>query len=212
MSSDEDIWPLFVQSQCRDSDAAMQAAPILKRRNAARTRQLILEAAKVAFARMGYSNAGIREIAAAAGIDPVLVRRYFGSKAGLFETALIDAVRVSKDETGSNPKQGYGRFLADRLLHDEGDTYFALMTVMGEDAEARKIGDKVKQEHWLAPLERWLGPPDASARAINFTILAGGFASFVRQTRMSSEDAEIDQTTIDWFSRTMQNIVDGVDQ
>jgi AcrR family transcriptional regulator len=52
------------------------------------TRQAILEAARGVFARSGYDRATIRDIAAAAGVDPALVHHYFGSKEGLFVAAL----------------------------------------------------------------------------------------------------------------------------
>jgi AcrR family transcriptional regulator len=56
-----------------------------RRRNAASTRQAILDAAVAAFCRSGYDGVGVREIAADAGVTAMLVNRYFGSKEGLFE-------------------------------------------------------------------------------------------------------------------------------
>src|SRR6516165_5702651 len=55
-----------------------------RRRDAAATRQAILEAATGRFAAQGYERAGVREIAADAGVTAALVNRYFGSKEGLF--------------------------------------------------------------------------------------------------------------------------------
>src|SRR5277367_2716998 len=56
----------------------------VRRRGAAATRQAILDSARDAFARAGYDGAGVREIAAGAGVTAMLVNRYFGSKEGLF--------------------------------------------------------------------------------------------------------------------------------
>jgi AcrR family transcriptional regulator len=53
-------------------------------RDAEATRQAILEAALEAFCTRGYDGAGTREVARAAGVDPRLITRYFGSKEGLF--------------------------------------------------------------------------------------------------------------------------------
>ena len=53
-------------------------------RNAATTRDAILNSARAAFARAGYDGAGVREIAAGAGVTAMLVNRYFGSKEQLF--------------------------------------------------------------------------------------------------------------------------------
>src|ERR1700761_8551988 len=53
-------------------------------RNAAATRTAILASARRAFAAKGYDGAGLREIAAGAGVTAMLVNRYFGSKEKLF--------------------------------------------------------------------------------------------------------------------------------
>ena len=58
--------------------------PIPRRRNAAVTREAILLSARKAFAQSGYDGAGVREIAAGAGVTAMLVNRYFGSKEQLF--------------------------------------------------------------------------------------------------------------------------------
>jgi len=55
-----------------------------RRRDAAATREAILGSARRAFARAGYDGAGVREIAAAAGVTAMMVNRYFGSKEKLF--------------------------------------------------------------------------------------------------------------------------------
>ena len=53
-----------------------------------RTKAAILDAAREVFHRRGYAGASVRAIAAAAGIDPALVIRYFGSKQALFAAAV----------------------------------------------------------------------------------------------------------------------------
>ena len=52
------------------------------------SRERILAAARLSFAQSGYDATTIRGIAAAAGVDPALVRHYFGSKEHLFVVAL----------------------------------------------------------------------------------------------------------------------------
>ena len=66
----------------------LESAP-RRRRDAAATREAVLAAAREVFAELGYDGAGTREIAAAAGVDPRLIGRYFGSKEGLF-TEVVD--------------------------------------------------------------------------------------------------------------------------
>jgi AcrR family transcriptional regulator len=62
----------------------------VRRRDAAATRQAILDSARQAFARAGYEGAGVREIASGAGVTAMLVNRYFGSKEGLFSEVVAD--------------------------------------------------------------------------------------------------------------------------
>ena len=52
------------------------------------TKELILARARSVFADRGFDKASIRTIASSAGVDPALVRRYFGNKEGLFLAAL----------------------------------------------------------------------------------------------------------------------------
>jgi AcrR family transcriptional regulator len=52
------------------------------------TREAILEAARESFGSNGYSGATIRGIARAAGVDPALVHRFYGSKESLFGATL----------------------------------------------------------------------------------------------------------------------------
>lgn len=47
------------------------------------TRQQIIASARKLFADKGFSGATVRSIAADAGVDPGLIRHYFGDKAGL---------------------------------------------------------------------------------------------------------------------------------
>lgn len=58
---------------------------------AEKTREKLLDAAREAFWKQGYSNVSLRGIARAAAVDVALISRYFGGKLGLFEAVLDDA-------------------------------------------------------------------------------------------------------------------------
>src|SRR3954462_9645510 len=45
------------------------------------TRNVILAAARRMFAAAGYDKPSVRDVAAAAAVDPAMIRHYFGSKA-----------------------------------------------------------------------------------------------------------------------------------
>lgn len=59
-----------------------------RKRNAAQTRETMLECARRRFLAESYDNVGLRDIAGDAGVDVALVGRYFGSKAQLFQQVL----------------------------------------------------------------------------------------------------------------------------
>lgn len=52
------------------------------------SKQAILDAARDQFTRNGYKGATLRAIAAQAGIDPALIRHFYGDKDGLFLAAM----------------------------------------------------------------------------------------------------------------------------
>jgi len=58
------------------------------------TRDAILDAALRLFAEHGYDGASIRAIAGAAGVDPALVRHFFGDKDALFTTAVAQRTTI----------------------------------------------------------------------------------------------------------------------
>lgn len=62
----------------------MESPSPARKRNAAATRDAILQSAHACFVRLGYDGAGVREIASGAGVTAMLVNRYFGSKEKLF--------------------------------------------------------------------------------------------------------------------------------
>lgn len=62
-----------------------------RKRDATATRAAILTSAREVFAHSGYDGAGLREIAAGAGVTAMLVRRYFGGKEQLFAEAIAAA-------------------------------------------------------------------------------------------------------------------------
>src|SRR6478609_2950361 len=59
-----------------------------RRRNAADSRQALLDAASSLFAERGFDRSTTRDIGERAGLDPTLITRYFGSKAALYLATL----------------------------------------------------------------------------------------------------------------------------
>ncbi len=104
------------------------------------TRSTILVAAREQFAASGYQAATIRGIAAAAGVDPALVMRYYGNKEGLFAAAAEFDLRLP--DLAALPREQVGEAMVTHFLDRwEGDeTLMALLrTAVTHEAAAARM-------------------------------------------------------------------------
>lgn len=85
-----------------------------RRPGPSRTRELILEVARSAFAERGFDTVTVRQIAAAAEVDPAMISHHFGSKAALFRAALNLPLDPAAEIAAV--LEGPSEELADRLL------------------------------------------------------------------------------------------------
>lgn len=65
------------------------------------TRDAILDAATKLFSQCGYDGSSLRAIAAAAGVDPALIRHFFGDKDTLFAAVVADRTAIMERLAGS---------------------------------------------------------------------------------------------------------------
>lgn len=181
--------------------------PVTPMRDAARTRQRILEAAQVLFARQGYTTTGVREVAALAGINATLIRRYFTSKEGLFRAAVEDFLNVEPFLAGERSDFGQ-RAVRVLMVGEEVPSALAMMMLATADSEARTLCSDLFDQHITRPLAEWLGGSNATARAAQIHILWIGYmaARQVLPLRALTEDA-IGQTR-SWLAQATQAIVD----
>jgi AcrR family transcriptional regulator len=138
-------------------------------RDAAATRQAILEAARGCFMREGYDQVGVREIAARAGADPALVNRYFGSKEGLFAAAVGGKFDLSAFIAGDRATLGdrlarYVLLEKDKPEPEEYDPLLALLRSASSDVAGRMLREALLQG-FVRPLAVRLDGADAVARA-----------------------------------------------
>jgi AcrR family transcriptional regulator len=110
------------------------------------TRRTILDAARETFAARGYEQTTIRAVGAQAGIDPSMVMRYFGSKAGLFAAASTTNLLVPDLEPVPRAKRGeyMVRHFVERWERNPGDDtlVFLLRTAVTNDAVADQLQEK----------------------------------------------------------------------
>ncbi|MCE7795424.1 TetR family transcriptional regulator [Sphingobium sufflavum] len=183
--------------------AIAELKPEDRRRDPVRTRARILAAAVEVFGRLSYAQAGLRDISARAGVASSLPVRYFGTKAALFEAALVETVRTNSVFTWQ--KANFGETMM-RLIHDDSNVRITAMLMSAlADPESRDVAVRVWQEHMIAPLAQWLGPPDADGRANTLFALMSGLTFQVHGLAAGN----ISPASARWAAQAMQEIVDG---
>ena len=91
------------------------------------TRERILDAARALFGEQGFERTTIRQVAAAAAINPSMVIRYYRSKEGLFAAATEIDLRIS--DLTSVPEERRGEtIVARRRMARDGMLIVALGT------------------------------------------------------------------------------------
>jgi AcrR family transcriptional regulator len=98
------------------------------------SRDDILDAASAHFAQRGYEGASLRAIATTAGVDPALIRHFFGDKDALFAAVVSDRSIVFERLAASIPgdQRTIGTRVADTYLRlwEEPDTRPILMAIV----------------------------------------------------------------------------------
>lgn len=185
----------------------MPTPPVTRKRNAEATKARILRAAQIAFSQMGYAKAGIRDIASLAEVSSTLLIRYYGSKAGLFEAALTDAIRM--DNVLSADKQHFGEKLAKLFLDENLDiTPPAMLALSTGHPESQTIAERATRRYVLDPLAKWLGSPDGQVRALEIFMLATSFVLYTRQVPLTPNSKPARKRLAQWFAESVQRIVD----
>ncbi|MFJ9776106.1 TetR/AcrR family transcriptional regulator [Kitasatospora sp. NPDC101157] len=182
-------------------------------KDASRTRERILVAARREFARAGFARTTVRAIATAAQVSPNLITRYFGGKDGLFVAAT--EVHLALDRMFDGPRHSLGRRMAhgivDRWTGMEGeDPLLVLLRAAGERGEAAETLATFLDRESLEPLRRQLlgyGMTEeealARARAIDAFVL--GISARLRVLR---DDLGDSAALEHWIAGTIQRLVD----
>jgi AcrR family transcriptional regulator len=144
----------------------MTAEQPLRKRDAAATKEALLDAAAQAFGDKGYDRTTVRDIARLAGANQALLFRYFGSKEELFKEVLTRAGRELLATTP--PEQVLETALRSMLTPDPSEVsshaLLAFVRSIGNDSAAaasrRELG-----EQYLRRLTGLSDQDDAELRA-----------------------------------------------
>ena len=184
-------------------------------RNAVATRAAILASARKAFARAGYDGAGVREIAAGAGVTAMLVNRYFGSKEQLFAEVVADTMAqpvILTEKTLASPTAARDMAAALVELTEPGATPldgFQIMFHSASSERAAEIGRQQVEAHHYKNLAATLSGDHAGERAaLALAVVAGVQA--LRQTMglPALADAE-PETLVKLLTPIFQQLIDG---
>lgn len=186
-----------------------------RRRNAAATREAILASARRAFAQSGYDGAGVREIAAGAGVTAMLVNRYFGSKEQLFAevlaaTSATPTILTPENLSSSNLGETIAATLVDITRTEETPLEgFLIMLHSASSRRAAEIGrGQIEKGHQKA-LSAALAGKLAPQRAALVLSLVAGF-QVMRQVIGLSALAEAEPAAlIRILAPLFQQLVDG---
>lgn len=180
-------------------------------RNAAATRQAILEAAKTCFMHDGYEQVGVRDIAARAGVDPALVNRYFGSKEGLFSEAVASKFDLRHLLEGD--RATLGERLARYVLQKNADgtdydPLVALLRSSSSDVCSGMLRNAMLQG-FVQPLAARLDGSDAWSRAelVGSTLLG----LLVHRTVIGGAEAADNERMLALVAPALQTFIDGTE-
>lgn len=197
-----------------DKEAKDEAVPA-RRRNAAATRDAILASARKAFAQSGYDGAGVREIAAGAGVTAMLVNRYFGSKEQLFAEVLAATAASPTILTPENLKSpALGHTIASVLMDitkadDTPLEGFLIMLHSASSKRASEIGRAQIESGHQKTMTAALGGELAPQRAALILSLVAG-VQVMRQMIGLSALAEADpKDLVKILGPLFQALIDG---
>lgn len=180
----------------------------VREQNVDRTKQAILLAAQALFSTRGYAEAGVRDIAARAGVNPALIARYYGSKLHLFEAALEASLDVSLFTTVE--RENFGEETASALFKTRPDAaaVIPMLVFSAGDSHARQAALALLARQVIRPLETWFGEPEAADRAAQLVAVITGFYTYRLMLPLAPLKGRPSPAMRDWLARTLQEIVD----
>lgn len=178
-------------------------------------RDAVLDSARVAFRTKGYMRTTVRGVAAAAGVAPEVVSRYWGSKEKLFAaamklpfdpaTAVPDLVAPGLDGMGER----LVRFTLDTLGDEESrQDLIALFKAGASTGKAAASLQAFFEQSVIDRLARTIGVPDARLRVALIASYLIGIAVSRFVTRMEPLASMSEDDLVRIVSPTIQNWLD----
>lgn len=173
-----------------------------------RAQDAIRVAASRLFAEDGFTGTSIRDIAAAAGVDPAIVIRHFQSKESLF----LETLSVDEGFRGitDGPLEQLGRSILDRLVTDatpEQIKVFAALMGASDRAEVRAYLERSTELHIIQPLAARLGGRNAELRARLVAAQITGLLVNLRVAHHTHLREAPTDLVVDLYARALQSLI-----
>lgn len=179
------------------------------RRGAKATSEAIVQAAAELFSARGYDAASTRDIAEKAGVNVALINRYFGSKARLFDAAIVPMLTIHGMVEGK--MDGFGERVAayyfGPLPDKTADPILAVLRSTGSTEIADSLRETLRTK-FVDELAARLDGPDATARAAMIIMQIAGVDVMVRVLRVLPGDEGERELIRERFAKAIQRIVD----
>jgi len=144
-----------------------------RRSDGGQAKEAIEQAARQLFAEHGFDRTSVRQVALAAGVDPMLVTHYFKTKAGLFAAVVQPPVdpRVAIDfvleEGPEHAGERLARFVLRTLETPESQKWIvAMVRAASAEPEVAAVVRKRMAEPMIIPLAEAAGGDDPEYRAM----------------------------------------------
>jgi AcrR family transcriptional regulator len=180
------------------------------------TRQEIVAAAAGSFSSNGYDGTSLRQVAADAGVDPALVRRFFGNKDHLFSAVVAEVFQPDRTVVTllDGPRSTLGRRLLGYVfdLLGDVDSPGPLLGVIRSAATSEHAASQVREflaADLLVKLVRALGMdhPDLRATLTASQLVGLAIARYaVRAEALVMADPD---ELADWIAPTVQRYLTG---
>lgn len=187
----------------------------VRRRNAQSTREAILQSARRAFATSGYDGAGVREIAADAGVTAMMVNRYFGSKEQLFAEVVAQTMEtpsILTKEILTSPTPGHDIAAALVNITKTGSAPldgFLVLLRSASSPHAAKIGREQIERHHQRTMTEALSGKLARERAALVLAIVAGVQMMRQMLRLSPLADAKPEVLARLLGPVFQQIIDG---
>jgi AcrR family transcriptional regulator len=186
-----------------------QSPKPVRKRNAEKTQQDILSAAQQTFFEKGYDGAGTRQIADRANVNVALINRYFGSKEGLFQKAILPALNI--DFMLEGEMDDFGQRVAEMFATKKGEKDFDPVIALLRASTSKEAIPMLRQtveEQIIKPLAARLEGDAAHERASLIITQLTGYDLLNRIVNVQTTSTKGAQDMTRLLAKTIQDLVD----